>query len=153
MKNSALSLKLNQCCNEVIFDHSFHAMLKKRSKINWKWLIAMVVGGWAVLDLPPILFIKLELYCERFAFLHNSKMLFHKISVDLILRFPSLTRLSQRGSQSSFLFWKRYISCWLKCHFLEYFPFFNNILITKSLPGTFIRPGSPFQNTLYWSTL
>ena len=63
----------------------------------------MVLGGWAVLDLPPILFIKLELYCERFTPLHNSKILFQKISVDLILRFPSLTRSSQRGAQSSIL--------------------------------------------------
>ena len=32
----------------------------------------MVVGGWAVLDLPPILFIKLELYCGCLAPLNNS---------------------------------------------------------------------------------
>ena len=50
----------------------------------------MVAVGWAVLDLPTIVFIKLELCCGRFAPLHNSKISFHKISVDLILRFPSL---------------------------------------------------------------
>ena len=94
-KYSAVSLKLNQCCHELIFDHSFHTMLNKRNKINWKWLIAMVVGGWAVLDLPPILFIKLELYCGRF--------------VDLILCFPRLTRSSQRGVQSFIFCSKRFI--------------------------------------------
>ena len=31
----------------------------------------MAVGGWAVLDLLPILFIKWELYCGYFAPLHN----------------------------------------------------------------------------------
>ena len=44
-KYSALSLKLNQCCHKVIFDHSFDTRLKKRNKINRKWLIPMVVGG------------------------------------------------------------------------------------------------------------
>ena len=69
----------------------------------------MVVGGWAVLDLPPILFMKLGLYCGRFPSLHNSKTLFYKISVDLILRFPSLTRSSQRGAQYFILCSKRFI--------------------------------------------
>ena len=55
----------------------------------------MVVGGWAVLDLPPILFIKLELYCGRF--------------VDLILRFPRMTRSSQRGAQSFIFCSKHFI--------------------------------------------
>ena len=67
----------------------------------------MVVGGWVVLDLTPILFIKLELYYRRFAPLHNLKILFQKISVDLILRFPSLPRSSQRGAQSYILCSKR----------------------------------------------
>ena len=39
----------------------------------------MVVGGWTVLDLPPILLIKLELQYGRFAPFHNSDILFHKI--------------------------------------------------------------------------
>ena len=69
----------------------------------------MAVGGWALLDLPPILFIKLELYCRRFAPLHNSKILFHKISVDLILRFPSLILSFQCGAQSSILCSERFI--------------------------------------------
>ena len=38
------------------------------------------VGGRAVLDHTQILFIKLELHCERFARLCNKKTLFHKIS-------------------------------------------------------------------------
>ena len=63
-KYSAPSLKLNQCQQEVIFGHSSHTMLKK--KISWKWLIAMVVGWWIVLDLPPVLFIKLELPSQHF---------------------------------------------------------------------------------------
>ena len=45
-----------------------------------------VMDGWAVLDLSSILFIKLELYCRRFAPLYNSKVLFHKISGNRILR-------------------------------------------------------------------
>ena len=73
----------------------------------------MFVGEWAGLDLPLILFIKLELYCGRFAPLHNSKILFHKIFFDLILRFPSLTRSSRRGSQSSILCSKRFINLML----------------------------------------
>ena len=47
-----------------------------------------------MLDLLPILFIKLELHCWLFAPLHNLKILFHEISVDLILSFPSVTRLT-----------------------------------------------------------
>ena len=39
------------------------------------------VGGKAVLDRPPILFIKWELHCGRFAPKCNQKILFHKISV------------------------------------------------------------------------
>ena len=39
------------------------------------------------------LFKKLELQCERFVLVINLKILFHKISVDLILSFPNLTRL------------------------------------------------------------
>ena len=99
-KYSALSLKLSQCCHEDIFDHNFHTMLKKRTKINSKLLIAMAVGGWAVLDLPPILFIKLDLCCGRFTILHNSKILFHEIS-------------SQRGAQSSILCSKRFLGLML----------------------------------------
>ena len=42
-------------------------------------------AGRTVLDLPSILFIKLEIHCGRFAPLRNSLILFHKISVDLRL--------------------------------------------------------------------
>ena len=71
--------------------------------------MAMIVGGWAVLDLPLTLFTKLKLYCGHFVPLHDSKILFHKISVDLMLRFPSLTRSSQCGALSSILCSKRFI--------------------------------------------
>ena len=60
----------------------------------------MVVGGRAVLDLPPILFIKLDLYCGHFTILHNSKILIHEIS-------------SQHGAQSSILFSKRFLDLML----------------------------------------
>ena len=46
-----------------------------------------------LLDFLQILFIKLELHCARFAPLCNTKILFHKISVDLTLIFPTLNRL------------------------------------------------------------
>ena len=39
------------------------------------------VGGRAVLDCTPILFIKLELHCRRFASSCNQEILFHKISM------------------------------------------------------------------------
>ena len=83
------------------------------------------------------LFIKLK-YCGRFAPLHNSNILFYEISIDLIPRFPSLTHSSQREAQFSILCSK--ISYWFKHHFLEYLPYFSNII--QSLPGTFTRPGS-----------
>ena len=73
MKISVLSLKLP-------YD------AKERNKNKFK-----MTRGWAVLDLSPILFIKLKLYCARFVPLHKFKNLFHKISVDLVLRFTSLT--------------------------------------------------------------
>ena len=60
----------------------------------------MTVGGRAVLDLPPVLFTKLDLYCGRFTILHNSKILIHEIS-------------SQRGAQSSILFSKRFLDLML----------------------------------------
>ena len=48
--------------------------------------LGYVMGGWAVLDLSSILFIKSELHCRRFAPLCNSEILFHKISDNRILR-------------------------------------------------------------------
>ena len=51
------------------------------------------ISGSTLLDFIQILFTKLELHCEHFAPLCNTKILFHKISVDLTLIFPSLTRL------------------------------------------------------------
>ena len=44
------------------------------------------MGGWEVLDLSSILFIKSELRCRRFAPLSNSEILIHKISDNRILR-------------------------------------------------------------------
>ena len=73
----------------------------------------MVVEVWAVLDLPPILFIKLESDCRCFAPIHISKILFYKIFFDLILHFPNLTRSSQREAQSSILCSKRVIDLML----------------------------------------
>ena len=48
--------------------------------------LGYVMGGWAVLDLSSILFIKLELHCGHFAPLWNSEILFHEISDNRILR-------------------------------------------------------------------
>ena len=48
------------------------------------------VGEWAVLDLDLFLFIKSELQGGRFAPFCNSSILFHKISVDLMLNSPNL---------------------------------------------------------------
>ena len=47
--------------------------------------LGYVMGGWAVLDLSSILFIKSGLHCRRFAFLSNSEILFHKISDNRIM--------------------------------------------------------------------
>ena len=33
---------------------------KERNKVNWKCLVTMVMRGWVVLELPPILFINLK---------------------------------------------------------------------------------------------
>ena len=59
----------------------------------------MAVGGWAILVLSIYLLIKLDLNWGSFAVLYNSKMLFYTIFFDVILRFPSSTRLTQRRSQ------------------------------------------------------
>ena len=48
--------------------------------------LGYVMGGWTVLDLPSISFIKSELHCRSFAPLCNSEILFHKISDNPILR-------------------------------------------------------------------
>ena len=48
--------------------------------------LAYIMGGWVVLDLSSILFIKSELHCRCFASLCNSEILFHKISDNRILR-------------------------------------------------------------------
>ena len=48
---------------------------------------------WAVLDLPPVL-LEIGITLLVLAPLRNSKVLSHKIPVDLILSFPSLTRLT-----------------------------------------------------------
>ena len=42
--------------------------------------LGYVMGGWAVLDLHSISFIKSELHCRSFVPLCNSEILFHKIS-------------------------------------------------------------------------
>ena len=52
----------------------------------YKHLSAVVMGGWAVLDLSSILFINSELHCTSFAPLCNSEILFNKISENRILR-------------------------------------------------------------------
>ena len=49
-----------------------------------------VMGGWAVLELSSILFIKSELHCGRIASWCNSEILFHKISDNQILRSLNL---------------------------------------------------------------
>ena len=48
--------------------------------------VGYVLGGWAVLDLSSILFLKSKLYCRRFAPLCNCEILFHKISDNRIIR-------------------------------------------------------------------
>ena len=45
-----------------------------------------VMGGWAVLNLSSIVFIKSELHYRHFAPLCSSEILFHKISDNRILR-------------------------------------------------------------------
>ena len=120
---------------------------------KWNWLIAIVVEGWAVLDLSPVLVMKLELNYGLFASLHNPEISFYKIFVDLILRSPSLTRSPQHGPQPSILFSKCFIDLMLTYYrFLEYFLCFSNNLLIKSLPGTFIRRETPSQNVFCWST-
>ena len=48
--------------------------------------LGYVMGGWAVLDLASILFIKSQLHRRHFANICNSETLFHKISDNRILR-------------------------------------------------------------------
>ena len=73
----------------------------------------MAVGGWAILVLSLYLLIKLELNWGSFAVLYNSKMLFHTIFFDVLLRFPSSTRLTQRGSQYPILCSEHFIGLML----------------------------------------
>ena len=71
----------------------------------------LVVGGWAVLDLPPISFMKLELHCGRFAPLPN---------LEILSEFSKLDSLNQRGAQSSTLCLKHYSRLYLfKYHLLK----------------------------------
>ena len=48
--------------------------------------LGYVMGGWVVLSLFSILFIKSELHCRCFVPLCNSEILFRKISNNRILR-------------------------------------------------------------------
>ena len=65
--------------------------------------LGYVMGGWEILDLSSILFIKSKLYCRRFALLCNSEILFYKISDNRILRFSNLS-ISHWNSVSCPLF-------------------------------------------------
>ena len=81
-------------------------------------------GKKTVLDLPSILFTKTELPCGRFASWRNSSILFHKISIDLILSFRNLILAD----------WNQSLVVCSKNIFLICLISINNWFIIKSLP-------------------